>query len=221
MAVSAPRVGEGRTGDGTLVMTLLGVGAMASPRYRPAGLLVVCGGRRLAIDGGPGAEPRGRLDAWLVTDDRSELRGPLRRLAAARGVEPVMGPWRSPVVTVEPHPVVHTAHPTVGYLVESAAGRVAWAPEFLVFPAWAAGVDLMFAEAAGWDRPIRFARGVGGHAPVLDVAAAAQRSGVRRLVLAHVGRPTIRAVDAGRRPPYGELGEEGRRYVVRRRTKER
>lgn len=218
--VTAPSGADVRVG-GTLVMTLLGIGAMASPRFAPAGLLVVCGGRRVAIDGGPGAEPGGRLDAWLVTDDRSELRAALRRLAAQRSLEPVVGAWRSDTVGIEPHPVVHTSHPTFGYLVESAAGRVAWAPEFWTFPEWAAGVDLMFAEAAGWDRPIRFAGGVGGHAPVSQVAADAQRAGVRRLVLAHIGRPTIRAVDAGAQPPYGELGEEGRRYVVRRRTKER
>src|SRR5690606_21885060 len=60
MAASTAAVRGRRTG--TLVMTLLGMGAMASPRYRPAGLLVVCGGHRLAIDGGPGAEPPGRLD---------------------------------------------------------------------------------------------------------------------------------------------------------------
>ena len=220
MAAPTASVGGFPRASGTLVMTLLGVGAMASPRYAPAGLLVVCGGDRIALDGGPGAEPAGLLDAWLLTDDRSELRAALRRLAAGRGLAPVVGPWRSAVVRIEPHPVVHTSHPTVGYLVESVAGRVAWAPEFWTFPAWAAGVDLMFAEAAGWDRPIRFAGGVGGHAPVSQVAADAQRAGVRRLVLAHVGRPTIRAVDAGARPPYGELGEEGRRYVVRRPTKE-
>jgi hypothetical protein len=152
--VTAPSGADVRVG-GTLVMTLLGIGAMASPRFAPAGLLVVCGGRRVAIDGGPGAEPGGRLDAWLVTDDRSELRAALRRLAAQRGLEPVVGAWRSDTVGIEPHPVVHTSHPTFGYLVESAAGRVAWAPEFWTFPEWAAGVDLMFAEAARWDRPIR------------------------------------------------------------------
>jgi hypothetical protein len=61
---------------------------MNSPRYAPAGLLVACGGRRVAIDGGPGGEPTGPLGAWLVTDDRSELRPQLRRLAASRGLEP-------------------------------------------------------------------------------------------------------------------------------------
>jgi len=78
-----------------LDLTLLGVGAMNSPRYAPAGLLVACGGRQVAIDGGPGAEPTGPLDAWLVTDDRSELRPQLRRLAASRGLEPEVAPWRS------------------------------------------------------------------------------------------------------------------------------
>ena len=53
----------------------------------------------------------------------------------------------------------------------------------------------MFAEAAAWVRPIRFTRGAGGHAPVLEVSRLARDAGVRRLVFAHIGRPTIRALD--------------------------
>jgi hypothetical protein len=64
--------------------TLLGVGAMNSPRYAPAGLLIEHGRVRVAIDGGLGAEPAGRLVAWLVTDERAELIRELRRLATAR-----------------------------------------------------------------------------------------------------------------------------------------
>lgn len=56
---------------------------------------------------------------------------------------------------------------------------------------------------------------MGGHAPVLEVARAASRLGVRRLVFAHIGRPTIRAIDAGVRPSFGEFGCDGRRYIVR------
>lgn len=44
--------------------TLLGTGAARSPRYPPAGLLVEHNRRRVAIEGGPRAEPEGRLDAW-------------------------------------------------------------------------------------------------------------------------------------------------------------
>jgi hypothetical protein len=51
---------------------------------------------------------------------------------------------------------------------------VVWAPEFWEFPSWAQGADLMFAEAAGWDRPIRFAGRVGGHLDLVHVAEAAQ-----------------------------------------------
>jgi len=47
---------------------------------------------------------------------------------------------------------------------------------------------------------------------VLDVADEAQRRGVRRLVFAHIGRPTIRALDDGAGLPFGELGADGRRY---------
>ena len=72
-------------------LVTLGVGAAASPRYLPAGLLVARRGVRVMLDGGPGAAPAGRLDAWLVTDERAELRSQLRRLAAERGLRPHAG----------------------------------------------------------------------------------------------------------------------------------
>lgn len=194
--------------------TLLGVGAMNSPRYAPAGLLVERGQVRVAIDGGPGAEPQGPLAAWLVTDQRAELIAALRRLAAARGLDITVGAYRASGLDIAPHLVVHTSHPTYGYLIEADGRRVVWAPEFVEFPAWADGADLMFAEAAGWARPIRFARGAGGHAPALAVAEQAARHGVRRLVFAHIGRPTIAALDAGQVPPFGEIGAEGSRYTA-------
>ena len=70
----------------------------------------------------------------------------------------------------------------------------------------------MFAEAAAWDRPIRFRGGVGGHASLHSTAAQAEQLGVRRLVYAHIGRPVIRAIEAGLRPPVGEWGIEGHTY---------
>ncbi|MGP3983180.1 MBL fold metallo-hydrolase [Streptomyces sp. KR80] len=200
---------------GSLRLTLLGVGAMNSPRYAPAGLLVRHGRLRLAIDGGPGAEPPERLDAWLVTDEHAELRRELRRLAEARGVAPVMASHPNDALRVEPHPVAHTSHPTCGYTIRFGDRLAVWAPEFWEFPAWAADADLMFAEAAAWNRPIRFRGGVGGHASVQQVADAAVRHGVRRLVYAHIGRPTIRAMDAGHKPMSGEWGVEGRTYTLR------
>jgi ribonuclease BN (tRNA processing enzyme) len=81
------------------------------------------------------------------------------------------------------------------------------------FPAWAAGVDLMFADAAGWRRQIRFGHGAGGHAAALDVASDAQKLGVKRLVFAHIGRPAIKAIDRGERPLFGEFGREGQTYT--------
>jgi hypothetical protein len=72
----------------------------------------------------------------------------------------------------------------------------------------------MFADAAGWRRPIRFRGGVGGHAAVLDTVERAREHGVRRLVLAHIGRPTIRALESGTPVPYGEVGREGCEYVL-------
>ena len=97
--------------------------------------------------------------------------------------------------------MVHTSHPTFGDLIEAPEGRVVWAPEFLEFPGWAHGARLLFAEAAGWERPIRFAGGVGGHLHVPVVVEAARRHRVGRLVFAHIGRPTIWAMDRGSGPP--------------------
>jgi hypothetical protein len=195
-------------------LVTLGVGAQASPRYAPAGLLVARRGVRVMLDGGPGAEPSGPLDAWLVTDEQAELRAQLRRLAADRGLRPYAGAFERAGLRIRHRPVVHTNHPTFGYLIDAPEGTVVWAPEFLEFPGWARGADLMFAEAAGWDRPIRFAGGVGGHLGALAVAEAARRHGVRRLVLAHIGRPTIRATDRGERPPFGELAHDGQAFLL-------
>jgi len=167
------------------------------------------------LDGGPGAEPKGRLDAWLVTDERGELMREIRQLARAKGPEPSARTYSSGGITIKRRRVIHTSHETFGYLIEAGSAKIVWAPEFFKFPQWAAGADLMFAEAAGWNRPIRFRGGVGGHDAALDVAQEARRQGVRRMILAHIGRPTIEAIDAGLRPPFGEFGEEGKVYILR------
>lgn len=197
-------------------LTLMGVGAMRSPAFAPAGLLVEHDRRRVMIDGGPGAEPRGCLDAWLVTDSRAELIREIRALAWRHRLEPEVDDYvRDGALRVNPEPVVHTSHPTYGYRITLPGFVVAWAPEFLDFPLWAEGVDLMFADGSGWRRPIRFVGGAGGHACVLDVAREAEARGVGRLVFAHIGRPTIRAAIAGERPPFGELGHDGQVFAVR------
>jgi hypothetical protein len=199
----------------SLTFTLLGVGAMASPRYAPAGMLVVSGRVRVMIDGGPGAVPRGRLDRWLVTDARCELIAAIRALARERGLEPEVAAFAGDGVVIRPRPVVHTSHPAFGYAIALGRRRCAWAPEFFAFPRWAAGVDLMFAEAASYARPVLFAGGVGGHMAALDVAREAKKRSVRRLVFAHVGRSSIRARDAGEPLPFGTWGDDGDVFVLR------
>jgi predicted transcriptional regulator len=62
--------------------------------------------------------------------------------------------------------------------------------------------------------PIRFVGGAGGHASACSVAEEARRRGVRRLVFAHIGRPTIRAIDAGERPPFGQFGHDRQVFVL-------
>lgn len=193
-------------------MTLLGIGAMASPRYRPAGLLVEYGKVRVMIDGGPRALAAGPLDAWLLTDEHGELVAAIRRLARRRAITPMVGRFAHRRLSIVPRRVTHTSHPAFGYLIQAPRKLAVWAPEFYRFPRWARGADVMFAEAASWSRPIRFRGGVGGHAAVIDVARWARKAGVRRLVLAHIGRPTIRALDRGEPPPFGEIGKEKGEY---------
>lgn len=198
---------------------------MRSPRYAPAGLCVERAVRahdsdeapRVLIDGGPEALPPGRLDAWLVSDLRSELIAAIRRVARPRGVEPAVACFDVAGLSMEPHPIIHTSHATYGYLIVTHGSRIVWAPELWRFPRWAAGADLMFAEAASWSRPIRFAGGVGGHMPALEVARRAHAAGVKELVLAHIGRPSIRAREAGEVIEGAEWGSDGDSWIVDRR----
>ncbi len=95
---------------------------------------------------------------------------------------------------IEPGAVFHTGPSDVPLLSRRPANGSCGRPSS-VFPRWAAGADLMFAEAAAWARPIRFARGAGVHAPALEVSRLARDAGVRRFVFARIGRPTIRAFD--------------------------
>ena len=192
----------------------VGVGAQVSPRYAPAGLLVAHAGVRVMIDGGPGAIPRTKLDAWLVTDERSELIAQIRTIARELGLVPCVGSFERRGLQIADRPVAHTSHQTCGYRIERAGMTVVWAPEFYEFPRWARGADLMFAEASSWNRPIRFAGGVGGHLDVQAIASAAKRSGIKRLVFAHIGRPTLRALDRGLRPPFGEFAHDGQIFRV-------
>lgn len=191
---------------------------MNSPRYAPAGLLVEHKAHRVMIDGGVGAEPSARLHCWLVTDQRSELIRQIRKLARSSGLEPAVDNSSFGAISIEPYPVIHTSHPAFGYLIKAEGKKIVWAPEFFEFPSWAGSADLMFADAAGWNRPIYFRRGAGGHACALDVARAAQERGVKRLVFAHIGRPTIRAIDSGARLSFGEFGADGDVYIVSRTT---
>ncbi len=58
----------------------------------------------------------------------------------------------------------------------------------------------------------RSIEGVGGNASLVGVAEAARTHGVRRLVLAHMGRSTLRALDREEQPPFGEIGAVGQTY---------
>ena len=166
------------------------------------------------LDGGGPSVPMVSINAWLVSDTRAELMPDIRGRCRGLDLKPVVEGFAMGEVAIEPMPVVHTSHPTCGYLIKVGGRHAVWAPEFWRFPMWAMGVDLMFADAAGWRQPIRFAGGVGGHAAVVETAEQARRHGVRRLVFAHIGRPSIRAIDASEAPLYGEWGVEGQTYLL-------
>src|SRR5215211_4463225 len=176
-------------------LKLLGIGAMASERYAPAGLLVERHDRAIMIDGGPGAEPDHPVEDWLVTDERAELIAKIRHIAGEKfSVRPRAGAASLDDLRIDAEPVVHTSQATYGYRTQLGNSMAAWAPEFLEF------------------RPIRFAKRVGGHGAALDVAEAAQAMNVARLLFAQCGETTIRALDVGKSFPFGELGQERATY---------
>jgi len=176
-------------------------------------LLIQYGKTFVLIDGGSKA-PKSVLAAWLVTDEKGELIRQIRKLAGPMGLEPAIASFTSDKLAIAPYPVIHTSHNAYGYTIKANGKKIVWVPEFLKFPRWAKGANLMFAEAAAWNRPILFRGRVGGHASVEQVANGAKKYHVKRLVYAHIGRPTIRAIDEGKRPTFGEYGSEGDVYVI-------
>ena len=75
-------------------LTLLGVGALNSPRYTPAGLLVEFGSTRVMIDGGPGSAPRRKVSR---TDGKVIVSGNVRSWMEKDEAE--TSAWAAPGVT--------------------------------------------------------------------------------------------------------------------------
>src|SRR4030095_3243153 len=98
------------------------------------------------LDGGPSAVPGGKLDAWLVSDERSELMREIRQLAAAKALEPEVASYSINRLAIDPHLVTHTSHDAYGYVIKIENRKAIWAPEFFAFPTWAKDADIMFAE---------------------------------------------------------------------------
>lgn len=81
----------------------------------------------------PGAKPRGPIDCWLVSDEKAELIGKIRALAKTLGTEARVSDFAYTGFRIEPLPVMHTSHPTFGYLLKAKGLTVVWAPEFIEF----------------------------------------------------------------------------------------
>jgi hypothetical protein len=82
------------------------------------------------IDGGSDV-PSGKLDAWLLTDERCELRSRIRALARSAGLTPAVRAYEEDSLTIAPRRVVHTTRETWGYLIKTGRWKIVWAPEFL------------------------------------------------------------------------------------------
>jgi hypothetical protein len=179
-------------------LILLGIGTADSLRFAPAGLLLEYGHVRVGIDGGPGSEPAENIDSWLVRQERGPLWDELLRIAHETGMPaPAVGPFQHGPLKIEP---IQVAGPVHGYRIAIGHHVAAWVPEAPDLPPWTEGMDLVFAD---------------GSAPeprTHELAGAAKRLRVQRLVFVRIGASALAAVDAGEQPPYGEWGEEGRKY---------
>ncbi|HEU5160168.1 MAG TPA: hypothetical protein VFU43_24440 [Streptosporangiaceae bacterium] len=179
-------------------LILLGNGTADSLRFAPVGLLLEYGHIRVGIDGGPGSEPPENIDAWLVRDEHGPLRAELLRIARETGMpEPAVLPYQHGPLKIEPVPVADHVY---GYRIGVGHHVAGWLPEAATLPAWADGLDLAFADGSLDD------------ARTHELAHAAKRLRVRRLVFVRLGAAALAAVDAGAAPPYGEWGDEGRTY---------
>jgi hypothetical protein len=126
------------------------------------------------------------------------LQDELRDLAHETGMPaPAVGPYRHGPLRVEPVPIADHLY---GYRIGIGHHLAAWAPEALELPGWAEGMDVVFADASmDWPN-------------LRELAWTAKRLRVQRLVFVRLGAAALAAIDAGEQPPYGEWGEEGRKY---------
>jgi hypothetical protein len=185
-------------------LILLGIGTAGSSRFAPAGLLLEYGHIRVGIDGGPGSEPAENIDAWLVRDEHGPSHGELLRIAHETGMpEPVVMPFQHGPLKIEPIPIpipIPVADHVHGYRIGIGHHVAAWVPEAPALPPWTEGMDLVFADGS----------------PAVphthELARTAKRLRVQRLVFVRLGPAALAAIDAGEQPPYGEWGEEGRKY---------
>ncbi len=183
----------------TIRLTLLGVGEAGSQEHAPAGLLVEVNGIRVMFDGGqgPGGDslPKGKLDAWFVTDENSEQMEAIKPLAEELGVKAWAGSFHKGDVTISSYLVGLTGRTTYGYTIRIGDKTIVWAPEFGEYPCWCGDVELLFAD---------------GVTNFASVAANAEKSEVKQLVFARIGE------QSGNTEPelaFGEWGDDGDTYT--------
>ncbi|KKK92788.1 hypothetical protein LCGC14_2699420, partial [marine sediment metagenome] len=183
----------------TIRLTLLGVGEAGSQTHAPAGLLVEVDGIRVMFDGGqgPGGDslPKGKLDAWFVTDENSEQMEAIKPLAEELGVKAWAGSFHKGDVTISSYLVGLTGRTTYGYTIPIGDKTIVWAREFGEYPCWCGDVELLFAD---------------GVTNFASVAANAEKSEVKQLVFARIGE------QSGNTEPeldFGEWGDDGDVYT--------
>lgn len=169
----------------------VGTGALESPR-RGACLMVVSGRNAVLFDVGDDVQPKHlpRVPDIILLTDPTENRKEAERLARAVGVEIAYGDWEAPDIKVKAFKVKHTGHDVYGYKVFVSDLVIAYVPEFWEFPAEAVrNADIGIFDGSAFDKPIRFAGGKGGHAPVTETLVNAFAANVKRIIFTHVGKP--------------------------------
>ena len=101
----------------------------------------------------------------------------------------------------------------VGYLVKAGDHRIAYAPKFTSFPAWAEDADLLVTYAGSWRTDAHFTT---EHLAVDELSKSANEFGVRRTIYLPVGKGAVRAMNTGLTPPNGEWGRDGDYWTIKR-----
>lgn len=198
---------------GKLKLTLVGTGALESPRKDEC-LLVEFGKEKVLIDAGPDIKAKDlpKLTGLLVCDPESGFMKDAKRIGQHFGLIPQVKKFDKDGLRIEPFEVKHTKHKTYAYIIKAEGKTIVYAPEFFVFPKkQISKADLAICEGSTWSRPIVFTGKVGGHAAVLDTYKKCKALGIP-VIFTHIGKPTEKNLDKAKEMGI-EIGKDGQKIT--------